>query len=73
MTGRDLIVFILTHNLEDESIGDMLSNWFISEGKAAVKFNVGLATIEAWYNHNQIDGFKIGNTIYVSRTSKPKI
>lgn len=73
MTGRELIIFILNHYLEDEDISTMLTQWFISEEEAAVKFHVGLATIEAWFNHKQIEGLKIGETIYISRTAKPKI
>ena len=73
MTGRELIVFILNNQLEDENISNVLSKCFMPEREAAVKFNVGIATIEAWLNHNQIDGFKIGDTIYISRASKPKI
>lgn len=73
MTGRDMIIFILSHNLEDTELSDILTTWFISEMEAAEKFNVGLATVEAWFNHNQIDGLKIGDTIYISRSSKPRI
>lgn len=73
MTGRDMIIFILSHNLEDTELSNILTTWFISEMEAAKKFNVGLATVEAWFNHNQIDGLKIGDTIYISRSSKPRI
>lgn len=73
MTGRDMIIFILSHNLEDTELSDILTTWFISKMEAAKKFNVGLATVEAWFNHNQIDGLKIGDTIYISRSSKPRI
>lgn len=73
MTGRELIVFLLKNNLEDEEIGDILSQWFMSEVEAAEKFNVGLSTIEAWFNHKQIDGIKIGSTIYISKSTKPRI
>lgn len=73
MTGRDMIIFILSHNLEDTELSDILTTWFISEVEAAEKFNVGLATVEAWFNHNQIDGLKIGDTIYILRSSKPRI
>lgn len=49
MTGRELIIYILQHNLEDEVV--LIKEQFIphmTEKEAAVKFNVGIATIKAW-------------------------
>lgn len=47
MTGRDLILYILTNGLEDKPIyedGKILG--FLTATEAAEKFNVGLATIK---------------------------
>lgn len=60
MTGRDLIIYILKHNLEDKRILDLLS---IDE--AALKYNVGTATIRLWYKLNIIPGIKLGDELYI--------
>lgn len=67
MTGRDLIVYILSNNLENEEVfkdGKFLG--FITVGEAAVKLNVGVSTIYAWYSQKKLDGALIGDTLYIS-------
>ena len=52
MTGRELILYILQNKLENEVV---VKNGFciaiLDEKEAAVKFNVGIATIKAWRKH----------------------
>lgn len=73
MTGRELIVYILTNGLEDEPIykdGTILG--FMNELEAAVKFNVSTATIRTWFELGMLDGVKIGNVLYIpSKASSP--
>lgn len=55
MTGRDLILYILSNNLEDEPVfkdGNLLG--FISVGQAAEKMDVGTATVWAWIDQDRI-------------------
>lgn len=66
MTGRELIVYILENGLENEPIfkdGEILG--FMSAGKAAEAFNVGLATIHVWAELGMIRHIVIGDTIYI--------
>jgi excisionase family DNA binding protein len=66
MTGRDLIVYILTNNLEDEPV--FLDKGFlnlISEVEAANRLNVGIATIRAWLELGAIKGVRVGDEIYI--------
>lgn len=66
MTGRDLIIYILSNNLENEPIfkdGKVLG--FMTEVEAASKFNVGIATIKVWCECDIIDHVKIGNILYI--------
>ena len=66
MTGRELIIYILTNGLEDEPIyedGKILG--FITATEAAEKFNVGLATIKVWINEGMLDGIRIGEELYI--------
>lgn len=66
MTGRDLIIYILSNGLEDEPVfkdGKVLG--FMTEVEAALKFNVGIATIGVWCDCNMIDHVLIGKELYI--------
>ena len=66
MTGRDLIIYILSNNLEDEPVykdGKILG--FMTAMEAAAKFEVGLATVQAWVGLGYLPGIKIGNEVYI--------
>lgn len=66
MTGRDLIIYILTNKLEDKLVfdnGKFIG--FITEGEAAEKLNVGIATIRAWINQGQLDCIVVGGLVYI--------
>lgn len=65
MTGKELIIYILQNNLEDEQIfKDGVFIGMISEKQAAVKFDVGLSTIRTWYVMRRLPGFCIGDSLY---------
>lgn len=66
MTGRELIIYILQNNLEDEPVfkdGKFIG--FITDHEAAVRMNVGVATIHALYLRDQIDGEFIGGELHI--------
>lgn len=66
MTGRDLVIYIMKNNLEDEEIfknGIFLG--CMNENEAAAKFGVGVATIRVWFQHNVLKGTKIGDSIFI--------
>ena len=68
MTGRELMLYILENHLEDEIIiKDGIFVWLMSEEEAAVKFDVGVATIRAWYVCGMLSGTKIGGHLYFLR------
>lgn len=67
MTGRDLIIYILENHLEDEQVfqnGKILG--FMTVNEAALKFDVGPETIKMWYAVDILQGFKLGDEIYIS-------
>ena len=69
MTGRDLIIYILQNNLEDEEIlKDGVLLGLMSESEAAVKFNVGIPTIRLWYALGALTGVQMGNTIFIFKS-----
>lgn len=67
MTGRDLIIYILSNNLEDEPIYDENGRvlGFMTINEAASKFGVGKATIVAWHRMSMLDGVLIGDNLYI--------
>ena len=68
MTGKELVLYILQNDLENEIvIKDGIVIWLMSEEEAAVKFNVGINTIRAWYMCRMISGTKIGDQLYFLR------
>lgn len=65
MTGRDLIIYILTNNLEDkEVVINGVFVGFMTEDEAALKFGVGISTVRTWHNLGMIKGFEVGGTVY---------
>lgn len=74
MTGRELILYILINNLEDEPIfkdGVLIGHMGIDE--AAAKFGVGKATIKVWLRLGIIDGVEIGESIYIGANTTPNL
>lgn len=71
MTGRELMMYILENHLEDEVvIQDGVFVGFMTEEEAAVKFNVGVATVRAWYACGKVKGTKIGDRLYFLRNMR---
>lgn len=65
MTGKELILYILQNNLEDEIVlQDGFFVGFMTEGEAAVKFGVGVETIRTWYRIEKLKGIQIGDSLY---------
>lgn len=75
MTGKELILYILQNNLEDVVVLDSgVFIGFMTEEEAAVKFNVGVATIRAWYQCRAIEGTMIGDSLYFRKdVADPRI
>lgn len=68
MTGKELIMYILQNDLENEIVvKDGVFIWLMSEEEAAVKFNVGVSMIKAWHVCGMLSGTKIGDRIYFLR------
>ena len=66
MTGRDLIIYILANNLEDELVfknGKFIG--YITVEEAAVKMNVGVAMIYALINLEMLDCVVVGDTVFI--------
>ena len=71
MTGRDLILYILENNLENESVvKDGIFIGLMSEEEAAVKFDVGVSTIRVYNTVGLLDGIEIQGKLYFLRNAK---
>ena len=71
MTGRDLIIYILQNNLEDEVVlKDGFFAGFMDENEAAAKFGVGAFTIMAWYSIGALDGIQVGEKLYFLKNAQ---
>ena len=66
MTGKDLIIYILQNNLVDKDISE-ISSYFktISVEEAAIRYDVGTATIKSAFDMGLIDGFQINGQLYI--------
>ena len=66
MTGRELIIFILDHHLEDAVL---FEEWkipgFLTVEEAAVKMSTGVETVKALYKRGALKGFTLGDTIFI--------
>ena len=65
MTGKELIIYILLNNLENEMIfknGKFLD--FLTEEEVAAKFDVGVATVRVWCALDKVKGITIGDSIF---------
>jgi excisionase family DNA binding protein len=66
MTGKDLILYILQNDLEDEPVfkdGKLLG--FVTAGEVAAQMDVGVATVYVWLHQKRLDGIFIGGKIYI--------
>lgn len=71
MTGKELIMYILENDLENEIVlKDGMFVWLMTTEEAAAKFDVGVATVKAWYMTGMFSGTKIGDHLYFLRNSK---
>lgn len=71
MTGRDLIIYILQNNLEDEQVfKDGRIMGFMSVEEASIKLNVGVHTVITWIVLDNIEHIRLGDHIYIPVTSE---
>ena len=68
MTGRDLILYILSNTLEDEPVvkdGKLIG--FMTVTEAACNLGVGVATVLAWIQLGFLPSVQIGETTYIPK------
>ena len=71
MTGKELIIYILQNNLEDEVVfKDGVFTGFMTESEAAVKFEVGIQTIKTWYDLGYLNGMKANGAVLLFKNAE---
>lgn len=75
MTGKELILYILENNLENEPVcKDGKFVGFITPLEAAAQMEVGVATLYTWINQGRIDHIVVGGIVYIpANYTPPKI
>ena len=71
MTGRELILYILSNGLEDEPVfkdGQFIG--FMSVNEAAAKLSMGTASIVALVGMNRLEGVRVNQGLYIPANSK---
>lgn len=68
MTGRELIIYILQHGLEnDEIFKNGHCALFMTQEEAAVQLGVGMFTVQIMYQLGQLKGFMLGDSLFIWR------
>lgn len=71
MTGRELIIYILSNNLEDELvIKDGRLVGFMSVDDVAVAIGTGPASIKALLTMGEVEGYQLGNSLFLPKDVK---
>lgn len=74
MTGRELIVYILQHNLEDEPVfKDGVFVGFLTVDEAAEKMDVGPATVSTLTKLGVLDSIWVDGGTYIQADTVPMI
>jgi hypothetical protein len=74
MTGRDLIIYILSNGLEDEPVfnnGKFIG--FVTPEEVAVRNNVGTATVHAWIHQGRLCSEAVKEGLYIPADCKTPI
>lgn len=71
MTGRDLVIYIVSNGLEDEPIySDSTLLGLLTIEDVSKREEVGTATVYAWIKRGMLDSVSIGDAIFVPVTYK---
>ena len=73
MNGKDLIIYILENNLENEPVfKDETFVGFLPISDVAIRLDVGIATIYAWIDQGKLDYIQIGSRYLIADNFKIK-
>lgn len=67
MTGKELIIYILKNNLENEEVfkdNKFVGFGFLTVEEAAAKMGAGVATVKALIQLNKLNSIKVDEDLY---------
>lgn len=67
MTGKELVLFILNHDLLDVEIGTKITSLFLTVEEAAVKLGISKTSLLDMIKLGVVDSITFNETIYVSK------
>lgn len=67
MTGKDLVLFIINHNLLDTEINWKVKDLFLTVEEAAVKLGISTTSLADMLKLEMFDYIVFNDTIYVSK------
>lgn len=65
MTGKDLIIYILKNDLENENIEYILTQMFLTKERVAIRLGVGVETVKAMAQLDLLPSIMINGEIYI--------
>ena len=67
MTGKDLVLFIINHDLLDVEINTKVTSLFLTVEEAAVKLGISTTSLLDMINLGIVDSILFNDTIYVPK------
>ena len=65
MTGKDLIIYILKNDLENENIEYILTQMFLTKERVAIRLGVGVETVKTMAQLDLLPSITINGEIYI--------
>lgn len=73
MTGKDLIIYILKNDLEDERIEYILTQTFLTKERVALRLGVGVETVKTMVELDLLPSITINGEIYIFNDYEKKL
>ena len=65
ITGKDLIIYILKNDLENENIEYILTQTFLTKEKVAIRLGVGVETVKTMAQLGLLPSIMINGELYI--------
>ena len=65
MTGKDLIIYILKNDLENENIEYILTQMFLTKERVAIRLGVGVETVKSMAQMDLLPSIMINGELYI--------
>lgn len=70
MTGKDLVLFIIKHDLLDVKIDSKMKDYFLTINEAAVELGISVASLEDMIKLGIVDTIVFNEEIYLYKDVK---